>query len=180
MLLTMEEAYKEAKEQMPNEERIDKVQESMENLEEVVRERNRAYFELETGASGERERVIRTGPFGLPVGYSMREHALPWQLNSSYRKMLRYRFATSKGGSVAKFVRRYMEKRAHHERWQRMQQMRRCANLLKRFPDSDEEALKEKFPLIDVAMVKRWKRVLGHHHNFEYDVYKNPKNTYGN
>ena len=61
MLLTMEEAYKEAKEQMPNEERIDKVQESMENLEEVVQERNRAYFELETGMSGERERVIRTG-----------------------------------------------------------------------------------------------------------------------
>ena len=38
-----------------------KVEESMENLEEVVRERNRAYFELETGMSGERERVIRTG-----------------------------------------------------------------------------------------------------------------------
>ena len=37
------------------------VQESMENLEEVVRERNRAYFELETGGSGERERVIRQG-----------------------------------------------------------------------------------------------------------------------
>ena len=38
-----------------------KVQESMENLEEIVRERNRAYFELETGGSGERERVIRQG-----------------------------------------------------------------------------------------------------------------------
>ena len=59
-------------------------------------------------------------------------------------------------------------------------QMRRCANLLKRFPDSDEEALKEKFPLVDVSMVKRWKRVLGHHHNHEYDIYVNPKNPYGN
>ena len=36
----------------------------MENLEEVVRERNRAYFELETGGSGERERVIRQGKYG--------------------------------------------------------------------------------------------------------------------
>merc|ERR1719189_2399651 len=53
MLLTMEHAYKEAVLPMPNEERIDKVQESMENLEEVVRERNRAYFELEAGVSGE-------------------------------------------------------------------------------------------------------------------------------
>ena len=49
--------------------------------------------------------------------------------------------------------------------------MRRCANLLKRFPDSDDEALKEKFPLVDINQVKRWKRVLGHHHNYEYDVY---------
>ena len=57
--------------------------------------------------------------------------------------------------------------------------MRRCANLLKRFPDSDDEALKEKFPLVDINQVKRWKRVLGHHHNYEYDVYVNPKNPYG-
>jgi hypothetical protein len=28
------------------------VEESMENLEEVVRERNRAYYELETGTTG--------------------------------------------------------------------------------------------------------------------------------
>ena len=39
----------------------------MENLEEVVRERNRAYFELETGGSGERERVIRQGKLKLTV-----------------------------------------------------------------------------------------------------------------
>lgn len=30
------------------------VEESMKNLEDVVRERNRAYFELETGETGER------------------------------------------------------------------------------------------------------------------------------
>ena len=46
------------------------VDESMENVEYVVRERNRAYFELETGVSGEAERRIQTGPFGLPVGYT--------------------------------------------------------------------------------------------------------------
>ena len=39
----------------------------MENLEEVVRERNRAYFELETGGSGERERVIRQGMESIQV-----------------------------------------------------------------------------------------------------------------
>lgn len=96
------------------------VEESMENLEEVVRERNRAYFRLETGTSGERERVVRTGPFGLDVGYSMREHALPWRMNSSYRKLLRYRFATSHSETVRRFVRRYVERCARQERWLRM------------------------------------------------------------
>ena len=58
MLLTMEHAYKEENKVMPNPERMDKVLDSMENLEFVVRERNRAYFELETGTSGEKERHL--------------------------------------------------------------------------------------------------------------------------
>ena len=46
MLMTMEHAYKEAVEKFPNPERLDKVEESMDNIESVVRERNRAYFEV--------------------------------------------------------------------------------------------------------------------------------------
>ena len=49
---------------MPNPERIDKVEESMENLEKVVRERNRAYYELETGKTGERPFCDKTNCFG--------------------------------------------------------------------------------------------------------------------
>ena len=44
--MTMEQAYKEAVEKFPNPERLDKVGESMDNIESVVRERNRAYFEV--------------------------------------------------------------------------------------------------------------------------------------
>ena len=44
--MTMEQAYKEAVEKFPNPERLDKVEESMDNIESVVRERNRAYFEV--------------------------------------------------------------------------------------------------------------------------------------
>lgn len=33
----------------------------MENLEEVVRERNRAYYQLEVGGSGEQEREYAPG-----------------------------------------------------------------------------------------------------------------------
>lgn len=54
MLLTMEEACSKAVEIFPNPERLDKVQDSMDNLEAVVRERNKAYHLLETGETGER------------------------------------------------------------------------------------------------------------------------------
>ena len=60
------------------------------------------------------------GPFGLPVGYAVREHALPYRVNTSYRKMLRFRFATSNSETVRKFVRKYMEKKVFQERWNRM------------------------------------------------------------
>jgi len=54
MLLTMEHECKAEFQIFPNPERIDKVEESMENLETVVRERNKAYFELETTESADR------------------------------------------------------------------------------------------------------------------------------
>lgn len=49
MLLTMEHNCKEECRLFPSPERIDKVEESMENLEQVVRERNHAYWRLEVG-----------------------------------------------------------------------------------------------------------------------------------
>ena len=51
MLLTMQEAAKEDVQNMASPERIDKVEESMKNIEEVVQERNRAYWDLEVGDS---------------------------------------------------------------------------------------------------------------------------------
>ena len=38
---------------------------SMENLEDVVRERNKAFHQLEVGVSGERERIHRFTTFSL-------------------------------------------------------------------------------------------------------------------
>uniref|UniRef100_A0A914X1S4 Large ribosomal subunit protein uL29m n=1 Tax=Plectus sambesii TaxID=2011161 RepID=A0A914X1S4_9BILA len=52
MLLTMEQAYKDAIRVFPNPERLDRVKDSMDNLEAVVRERNNALMELEYGESG--------------------------------------------------------------------------------------------------------------------------------
>lgn len=66
MLLTMQQAAKDNLENMASPERIDKVEESMKNIEEVVKERNRAYWKLEVGDDHfvERRRAFRKDIFG--------------------------------------------------------------------------------------------------------------------
>lgn len=65
MLLTMEENAKAEWKLFPSPERLDKVEESMENLETVVRERNKAYHMLETGETGERPEKLEMNILGL-------------------------------------------------------------------------------------------------------------------
>ena len=64
MLFTMEAAAKRRYEIFPNPERIDKVELSMENLEAVVKERNKAYNLLEIGETGERPAKIVRNAIG--------------------------------------------------------------------------------------------------------------------
>lgn len=135
MLLTMEEAYKEKWEYFPNPERIDKVEDSMSNLESVVRERNRAYYMLETGTTGERparlsfnalgkvfhifdacvvkgtQSLYQGIPLYLVVGlrffYRMRQYNIPKFMNTKWRK--RHMFGYG-GYAVQKFLKLYREK----------------------------------------------------------------------
>jgi len=161
MLLTMEAAHKEEFAAMPNPERIDKVEMSMENLEDVVRERNRAYWELEVGVSGERERTFRKDCFGRMVPYKPVEHCMPIWMNSSYRAKLRFQFQNSGRDDVLDFQRRLSERERWNERKQEMIHMRMAARVLRRFPDASLEAIKEKFPQVDVDRLIRWKKIIG-------------------
>lgn len=65
MLLTMEHECNDKVALFPSPERIDKVKLSMENLETVVRERNRAYHQLETGKDGERPQRFVYNQLGI-------------------------------------------------------------------------------------------------------------------
>lgn len=67
MLKTMEHECNEEMEMFPSPERIDKVEQSMKNLEEVVRERNEAYYYLETGETGEQPSHIVHNVFGMII-----------------------------------------------------------------------------------------------------------------
>lgn len=107
MLLTMEHACKVEYEYFPNPERIDKVEESMENLETVVRERNVAYHQLETGLSGERPARIVYNQIGLRHAYRSSQHIVPKFMNTTWKKKHIFNF---KGSAVHKFLKLYREK----------------------------------------------------------------------
>lgn len=91
------------------------VDESMENLEEVVRERNRAFYELEVGGSGEEEREIILGPLGLEVGYVHKENPMPIWQNPDLNLLVRSRFRTTFGKEVRSFYRKYREQLHRYE-----------------------------------------------------------------
>lgn len=69
MLLTMEHECNDKVELFPSPERIDKVNLSMEHLETVVRERNKAYHLLETGVDGERPGRMVNNQLGMRFFY---------------------------------------------------------------------------------------------------------------
>jgi len=161
MLLTMEHAYKEEYVAMPNPERIDKVEMSMENLEEVVRERNRAFHKLEVGISGERERTFRPDWTGRLVPYKPMEHSIPLRMNTGYRRKLRFHYMNRGGEDVADFQRRYREKLGAIDKVKQLKQMREAARVVRRFPDVSLEALQDQYPLVEIDRLMRWKKIRG-------------------
>ncbi|XP_023333162.1 39S ribosomal protein L47, mitochondrial [Eurytemora carolleeae] len=162
MLLTMEAAYQDKYVAMPNPERKDKVEESMENLEEVVKERNRAYYQLEVGITGERDRFFRRDALGRIVPYKPVEHALPAIVNAPYRRFLRHKYGCSMNPYVQEFLGKYQEKINRRENHKVLMEMRDAAKIVRRFPDVNIEALQERFPLLDPARLMRWKNIRGH------------------
>jgi len=80
---------------------------SMENLETVVRERNKAYHLLETGETGERPQKAVKNAFGLQVNYRSCEHVLPPFMNLKWIKSRNIGFG---GRAVNRFLLKYREK----------------------------------------------------------------------
>lgn len=159
MLMTMEEACKEVCEIFPNPERLDKVQDSMSNLESVVRERNRAYHLLETGETGERPGKVVYNCLGLKFYHRMRQYCIPKFVNTRWHKLHMFGFG---GYATRKFLRLYREKLWNQKRRARTRDRNHVAMLIRKFPNLDLEAVKEKFPNVDVERVKTSKRARGH------------------
>ncbi|VDM82731.1 unnamed protein product [Strongylus vulgaris] len=77
MLLTMRNACVERARSMPNPERIDRVNETMENIQTVVHERNDAYYLLETGVSADLPVRTVTSFMGFTYKKQAEEHLEP-------------------------------------------------------------------------------------------------------
>lgn len=160
MLLTMEEACKQDWQVFPTPERIDKVADSMENLESVVRERNVAYHMLETGELGERPVTQVYNQLGLKMRYRMRQYVMPKFMNRKWHELHKFSFG---GYAVAKFRRLYKEKLWNQRRKARNREANRVRALIRKFPNLDYEAVRQEYPSVDIEKVKRRSVSRGHY-----------------
>uniref|UniRef100_A0A182MH82 Large ribosomal subunit protein uL29m n=1 Tax=Anopheles culicifacies TaxID=139723 RepID=A0A182MH82_9DIPT len=156
MLLTMEQECKEKMELFPSPERLDKVKESMDNLEEVVRERNRAYYELETGETGERPGKVVPNELGIRFYYRAFEHVIPKYANPKWNE--RHKF-TYGGHAVRKFLSLYRERLYNEKRKLRNRERNEVVHLLRRFPNIDRETLAQRYPSVDVEKLYKLDKI---------------------
>lgn len=158
MLLTMEEQAKEEHRLFPSPERLDSVKKSMGNLEYVVRERNRAYFELETGDTGERPGRVTRNQLGMRFFYRYFEHVIPYFMNKKWREDHKFRFG---GHAVRRFMRLYREQAWNTKRKRMNRDRNEVIHLLKRNPNLDKNLLKRKFPTVDIEKLEKGDKFRG-------------------
>ncbi|XP_035232435.1 39S ribosomal protein L47, mitochondrial-like [Stegodyphus dumicola] len=156
MLLTMEQAAKDQVELFPNPERIDKVEISMENLEAVVRERNEAYYLLETGKTGERPHAYKEDYFGRFNVVPLDEHLVPMKENEKFLEEDLFPTMETVNPTLPEFILKLNEKERLKERAERRKKRGYIKLLFKEFPDIDMEALQEEYPDIDVYEYKKY------------------------
>ncbi|KAI1285276.1 39S ribosomal protein L47, mitochondrial [Halotydeus destructor] len=152
MLLTMKEDADDNFELFPSPERIEKVEESMCNLEDVVKERNKAYWELEVGEgeTGERPSAFRRDTFGRHRYVGCSEHLVPYWMNSPWRKL----YGPGYGKDVSDFIMRLRERDVADGKRKLFHEHYLVRQYLRRFPDMDLEYLQERYPRVPVNYVK--------------------------
>lgn len=160
MLLTMEQEGVDQHRLFPSPERLDKVKISMENLETAVRERNRAYFELETGETYERPGRVVTNQIGITHFYRSFEHVIPYFINKKWRDTHIFRYG---GNAVHKFLLKYREKLWNEKRKANNRDKNEVIHLMKRYPNMDKNMLKQKFPKVDIEKLEKYDKFRGHH-----------------
>jgi len=159
MLLTMEHECNDKMELFPSPERLDKVKISMTNLETVVRERNKAYYLLETGETGERPTRLVANQLGIKYMYKACEHVLPPFMNVKWLKSRKIGFG---GRAVRKFLLLYREKLYNAKRKTKNRSRNEVMMLMRRNPNLNMDMLRRKFPDVDIDKLLRDDKTRGH------------------
>ncbi|XP_055903424.1 LOW QUALITY PROTEIN: 39S ribosomal protein L47, mitochondrial [Eupeodes corollae] len=159
MLLTMEHECNDQMKLFPSPERLDKVKISMENLEAVVRERNKAYHLLETGETGERPGRLVANPLGIKYYYKAKEHVLPPHMNV---KWIRKQPIGFEGRAVRKFLLLYREKLYNEKRKGKNRSRNHVMMLLRRNPNLSVDLLQKKYPDVDIEKLRQSDKIRGH------------------
>lgn len=157
MLLTMEYAAKIENFALPNPERIDKVKDSMANIETVVKERNKAYMLLETGETGERPGGVVKDIYGRVMHYDFTECHVPAELNPFHH---RYKYIHHP--EFDELNKLYKEKLENDKKEELSKKKKHVVALFSKFPDLDVEALKERYPELDIDKIRHSKEARAH------------------
>ncbi|XP_077300152.1 mitochondrial ribosomal protein L47 [Arctopsyche grandis] len=160
MLFTMEKEADRAWKPFPNPERVDKVQISMRNIEAVVKERNSAYHLLETGENGTRPAKNVTSQIGRRFHYRFSEHLIPKSLNKKWKENHIFYY---RGRAVRKFLRLSREIEHNNERKFRNRQRNHVQSFLRNVPNVNLEALKKRYPDVDIEHQKQSDKSRGHY-----------------
>lgn len=158
MLYTMQEACKEEYQIFPSPERIDKVETSMSNLENVVRERNKAYWQLEVSpcATGERPTVFRRDVFGRHNWKSCSQHLSPYFKNWHFRNTS----GPGRHDETDVFFKKYREMKRKEYNYERAKIARYIRNIFRRFPNADADYLTELYPQFPPGYIQHLKKNL--------------------
>ncbi|XP_059353285.1 uncharacterized protein LOC130701782 [Daphnia carinata] len=148
MLLTMEYNCREACHLFPSPERIDKIQDSMTRLEQVIHERNDAYWQLEIGEEAPKPRGENTLDPTDPLAVVRGPIEAVTQVKD--RATLKFQYLIKEKERKL----RLKQKRLHE---------REAAMLLKYFPNMDKEALQAKYPDVNVERLRFVKTTRGSH-----------------
>lgn len=160
MLLTMEHECIDKHTLFPSEERLEKVKDSMQYLEEVVRERNRAYYKLETGTTGERPGQMINNELGMRYYYKQSEHSLPRFMNKKWQEKHKFNYG---GYAVKKFLLKFRERVWNEKRKAINRDRNQVVHLLKRNPNLDRGMLSRKYPTVDIEKLIKYDKIRGHY-----------------
>ncbi|XP_071945603.1 large ribosomal subunit protein uL29m-like [Antedon mediterranea] len=132
LLFTLDEECERLDKIMPSPERLEKVDDSMNALERVIKERNTAVNELETGYKRGKPGRWIASPLGYRRYAHAREHYVPLHVNKKIARKRNFYYPWTQAYKMI-----YLEQALKTFKREATRERNRIRKLKKRFPDAD-------------------------------------------